>query len=42
MNCVFANLGYRDARRAKGLFWSFGTPLPQLVRDEQGRWQPNA
>jgi uncharacterized glyoxalase superfamily protein PhnB len=24
----------------EGLYWSFGTPLPRLVRDEQGRWRP--
>ena len=29
-------------RDPEGLFWSFGTPLPKLERDEYGRWQPNA
>jgi uncharacterized glyoxalase superfamily protein PhnB len=24
----------------EGLYWSFGTPLPKLVRNEQGRWLP--
>jgi uncharacterized glyoxalase superfamily protein PhnB len=26
----------------EGLYWSFGTELPELVRDAQGRWQPPA
>lgn len=25
----------------EGLYWSFGTPLPQLVRDRQGEWRPS-
>jgi uncharacterized glyoxalase superfamily protein PhnB len=25
----------------EGLYWSFGTPLPKLVRDQDGRWQPD-
>jgi uncharacterized glyoxalase superfamily protein PhnB len=24
----------------EGLYWSFGTPLPELPRDERGRWRP--
>ena len=24
----------------EGLYWSFGTPLPKLTRNEQGQWQP--
>lgn len=24
----------------EGLYWSIGTPLPKLVRNEQGQWQP--
>jgi uncharacterized glyoxalase superfamily protein PhnB len=27
-------------RDPEGLYWSFGTPLPMLVRDKQGRWRP--
>src|SRR5262245_29490136 len=26
----------------EGLYWSFGTPLPQLVQDASGHWQPPA
>jgi uncharacterized glyoxalase superfamily protein PhnB len=26
----------------EGLYWSFGTELPELVRDAQGRWRPPA
>jgi uncharacterized glyoxalase superfamily protein PhnB len=26
----------------EGLYWSFGTPLPTLVRDAEGRWRPAA
>jgi uncharacterized glyoxalase superfamily protein PhnB len=26
----------------EGLYWSFGTPLPRLVRDEHGNWRPAA
>jgi uncharacterized glyoxalase superfamily protein PhnB len=26
----------------EGLYWSFGTPLPRLVRDEHGKWRPAA
>jgi uncharacterized glyoxalase superfamily protein PhnB len=29
-------------RDPEGLYWSFGTPLPKLARDAQGRWQPDA
>lgn len=24
----------------EGLYWSFGTPLPKLVRDAKGQWRP--
>ena len=24
----------------EGLYWSFGTPLPDLQRDDEGRWRP--
>jgi len=24
----------------EGLYWSFGTPLPRLVRDTHGEWRP--
>jgi uncharacterized glyoxalase superfamily protein PhnB len=24
----------------EGLYWSFGTPLPPLVRDAEGNWRP--
>lgn len=24
----------------EGLYWSVGTPLPKLVRNEQGQWKP--
>jgi uncharacterized glyoxalase superfamily protein PhnB len=24
----------------EGLYWSFGTPLPELVRDADGQWRP--
>jgi uncharacterized glyoxalase superfamily protein PhnB len=24
----------------EGLYWSFGTPLPELIRTEDGRWVP--
>jgi hypothetical protein len=27
-------------RDLEGLYWSFGTALPKLTRDAQGRWQP--
>lgn len=27
-------------RDPEGLYWSFGTPLPILVRDKQGQWRP--
>jgi uncharacterized glyoxalase superfamily protein PhnB len=27
---------------SEGLYWSFGTELPELVRDTQGRWRPPA
>lgn len=27
-------------RDREGLYWSFGTPLPRLARDEQGEWRP--
>ena len=26
----------------EGLYWSFGTELPELVRDAEGRWRPPA
>jgi uncharacterized glyoxalase superfamily protein PhnB len=26
----------------EGLYWSFGTSLPRLVRDEHGKWRPAA
>lgn len=26
----------------EGLYWSFGTRLPELVRDEHGEWRPAA
>jgi uncharacterized glyoxalase superfamily protein PhnB len=26
----------------EGMYWSFGTPLPRLVRDEHGRFRPSA
>lgn len=29
-------------RDPEGLFWSFGTPLPRLVRDAEGQWRPAA
>ena len=28
-------------RDPEGLYWSFGTPLPKLVRDTQGQWRPD-
>jgi uncharacterized glyoxalase superfamily protein PhnB len=27
-------------RDPEGLYWSFGTELPELVRDAEGRWRP--
>jgi uncharacterized glyoxalase superfamily protein PhnB len=24
----------------EGLYWSFGTPLPELARDDEGKWRP--
>jgi uncharacterized glyoxalase superfamily protein PhnB len=27
-------------RDTEGLYWSFGTPLPDLVRDAAGNWHP--
>jgi len=29
-------------RDPEGLYWSFGTPLPRLVRDAEGQWRPPA
>jgi uncharacterized glyoxalase superfamily protein PhnB len=26
----------------EGLYWSVGTPLPRLVRNKEGQWQPEA
>lgn len=26
----------------EGLYWSFGTPLPELERDDDGLWRPKA
>lgn len=29
-------------RDLEGLYWSFGTPLPRLMRDAHGRWRPGS
>jgi uncharacterized glyoxalase superfamily protein PhnB len=38
-NSPFGTRGY-IVSDPEGLYWSFGTELPELVRDAQGRWRP--